>query len=257
MARPLPLTALAVSLTALLVGCNAADRISRIGEAPPLSQIANPNEAPGYRPVSLPMPPPQVAERNPNSLWRAGSRSFFKDLRATRVGDILTVLVTIDEKGRLSNDTQQKRTGSDSSSIGNLFGLQTYLKDIFPEAINSNSTNANNAGNVLSLDNTSTTRGTGNISRQEQINTRLAAVVTQVMPNGNLVIQGRQEVRVNFELRELQLVGVIRPEDVSPSNTIKLEQIAEARVSYGGRGHIMDLQQPRYGSQLLDVILPF
>jgi len=254
---PLRITLVPTLLAALvLTGCSAVDRIQQIGETPKLTQIQNPNDAPGYRPVSMPMPPPLVAERQPNSLWRAGSRSFFKDLRASRVGDIVTVVVSLNEQGRLTNDTRRTRTGSDTAGIGNLFGLQTYLNDIFPEAIN-NTTNNATAGGILDLTSDSAHRGQGQTARTERIETRLAAVVTQVLPNGNLVLQGRQEVRVNYEVRELALAGVIRPEDISPRNTISLDQIAEARVSYGGRGHLTDIQQPRYGSQLLDIIMPF
>lgn len=241
----------------LLAGCNAVDRLSSIGEAPPLTQITNPRDVPGYRPVSMPMPAPLASERQPNSLWRAGSRSFFKDLRAKNIGDILTVVININERGQLSNTTTRGRVSGESSNIGNLFGLQGYLNDIFPEAINNPRGTSTNAANVLSLDGTSNNRGTATVTRTEAITTRLACVVSQILPNGNLVLSGRQEVRVNFEIRELQLTGVIRPEDISPSNTIALEQIAEARVSYGGRGQLTDVQQPRYGSQLLDIVLPF
>jgi flagellar L-ring protein precursor FlgH len=235
---------------AVLGGCNAFDRASRIGEKPELTPIENPIAAPGYKPVSLPMPPPQVAERMPNSLWRAGSRTFFKDLRATRVGDILTVVVTLNENAQLSNSSTRTRTTSEQDAITTLLGFEhQFKKFILPQT----------AGNAPTVNLTGQTnnQGTGAINRTEQINLRLAALITQVLPNGNLVLDGHQEVRVNFELRELRLIGVVRPEDIAPDNTISYDQIAEARVSYGGRGQIDDVQQPRYGMQLLDIILPF
>lgn len=234
----------------LLSGCNAFDRMANIGEKPRLSPIENPMSAPGYRPVSLPMPPPQIAERMPNSLWRAGSRTFFKDLRATRVGDILTVVVNLNESGALRNTTDRARTSTELDNITALLGFEQQLhKFILPNA----------AGNSPSINLSTQTnnQGTGTINRTEQINLRLAALITQVLPNGNLVLDGHQEVRVNFELRELRLLGVVRPEDVAPDNTISYDQIAEARVSYGGRGQIDDIQQPRYGTQLLDILMPF
>jgi len=236
--------------TALLGGCNAFDRLSNVGEKPALTPIENPLSAPGYHPVSLPMPPPQVAERMPNSLWRTGSRTFFRDLRATRVGDILTVVIDMADSGVLSNSSTRTRANSEQDTLTALLGFEhQFKKFILPQT----------AGNTptVNIVGTTSNQGTGAINRSEAINLRLAALITQVLPNGNLVLDGHQEVRVNFELRELRLIGVIRPEDIGPDNTISYDQIAEARVSYGGRGQIDDVQQPRYGSQLLDILLPF
>jgi flagellar L-ring protein precursor FlgH len=236
--------------TALLGGCNAFDRLSRVGEKPELTPIENPLSAPGYKPVSLPMPPPQVAERMPNSLWRTGSRTFFKDLRATRVGDILTVVIDMQDSGVLANSSTRTRTTNEQDVLTTLLGFEhQFKKFILPQT----------AGNAPTVNITGATsnQGTGAINRSETINLRLAALITQVLPNGNLVLDGHQEVRVNFELRELRLLGVIRPEDIAADNTIAYDQIAEARVSYGGRGQVDDVQQPRYGSQLLDILLPF
>ena len=238
-----------VVASALLAGCNAFDRVSRIGEKPELTPIENPLGAPGYKPVSLPMPPPQVAERMPNSLWRAGARTFFKDLRATRVGDILTVVINLNESGQLANSSTRTRTTNEQDVITQLFGFEHQFKHFLSDQATNTPT--------VNLTGKTTNTGTGQIQRSEAVNLRLAALITQVLPNGNLVLDGHQEVRVNFELRELRLIGVIRPEDIAPDNTVSYDQIAEARVSYGGRGQIDDVQQPRYGSQLLDILLPF
>jgi flagellar L-ring protein precursor FlgH len=239
-----------VAAAALLAGCSAMDRIAHIGEQPELSSIENPQTKAGYRPVSLPMPPPLVTERQPNSLWRNGSRGFFKDLRATRVGDLVTVVINLNESGTLQNSTTRTRANTEDNNVLSLLGFQNTISKL--AKVSSAQT-----PNVLDLTSNLSNTGTGSIQRQEQVNLRLAALVEQLLPNGNMVLYGHQEVRLNFEVRDLQLAGVIRPEDIAPDNTINYDQIAEARISYGGRGQITDVQQPRYGSQLLDVIMPF
>ncbi|MEH6755280.1 MAG: flagellar basal body L-ring protein FlgH [Alphaproteobacteria bacterium] len=238
-----------VGLTVALTGCNALSRIATVGAEPPLTQIENPVNRPDYRPVSMPMPSPRPIERNANSLWRTGARAFFKDQRAAAVGDILTVVVNLDDAATINNSTTRARSGTEDASLNAFLGYETSLNRILPEAIN--------PGNLLDTDSSSGSTGAGTISRDEAIRLRIAAVVTQVLPNGNMAIFGRQEFRVNFEARQLQVAGVIRSEDVSSTNTISYDQIAEARVSYGGRGQISDLQQPRYGQQVLDIIFPF
>jgi flagellar L-ring protein precursor FlgH len=250
--RALASLALAATLVALS-GCNALDRVSKIGEQPELSAIDNPQTKPGYRPISLPMPPPQVSERQPNSLWRAGSRGFFKDLRATRVGDLVTVVINFNESGTLQDSTTRTRANTETNNVTSLLGFQNTINRLAKLSGSS----AGQTPNVLDLASNLSNGGTGQIQRQETVNLRLAALVEQMLPNGNMVLYGHQEVRLNFEVRELQLGGVIRPEDIAPDNTINYDQIAEARISYGGRGQITDVQQPRYGSQLLDVIMPF
>jgi flagellar L-ring protein FlgH len=236
-------------LVALLTGCNAWTRMQQIGEAPPLTTIQDPQQQPGYRPVSLPMPQPISAARRPNSLWQAGTRAFFKDQRAAQVGDILTVLIDIDEQAKLQNSTSRSRNGQENLDASHVLGFERNLQRILPSA--------SDPANLARIGATSSTDNKAAIDRNEKIKINVAALVTQVLPNGNLVVQGRQEMRVNYEVRELQIAGVIRPQDISSTNTIPLEKLAEARLSYGGRGQLTDVQQPRYGQQLLDVILPF
>ncbi len=233
----------------LLSGCMTLDRLSQVGEAPPLSSIDNPTAQPGYRPVTMPMPAPIPDTREVNSLWRAGSRSFFKDQRASRVGDILTVIVEIADSAKLENETERKRQNDETLGVPGLFGLEAELGKKLPDAIDPSS--------ILNTTSDLTNKGEGTIDRKEDISTKVAAVVTQVLPNGNLVILGRQEIRINFEVRELTVSGIVRPEDINSVNSITSDKIAEARVSYGGRGHITDVQQPRYGSQVMDILLPF
>jgi flagellar L-ring protein precursor FlgH len=229
----------------LLSGCNAMSRISQIGETPPLTTIQDPQTSPGYKPVSLPMPTPVVTERRPNSLWQTGSRAFFKDQRAAQPGDILTVVISFDNKAQFDNNTQGQRTTQEQDGITNLFGLEKVLP---PQMTPSSLVNVNGITNNQAI---------AEIKREEQVNLNVAALVTQVLPNGDLVVVGHQEFRVNFEVRDLQITGVVRPQDITSTNTVSLDKLAEARISYGGRGQITNIQQPRYGEQLLDILAPF
>ncbi len=229
----------------LLSGCGAFDRLSDIGRPPTMSQIADPTAARDYRPVTMPMPPVQPPPTELASLWRPGSRAFFRDQRAAQVGDLLTVLVNITDNADFENNTTASRTGAESMGIPNLFGLKGKVVSAVTGA-NSLSTNSNNS-NIA----------TGKIARTETMTLRLAGIVTQVMPNGNLVVAARQEVRANSELRVLQVTGIVRPQDITGDNTITHDRMAEARISYGGRGQLTDLQTPRYGQQLMDIVLPF
>ena len=241
--------ALLLATTLALSGCGALSRLSEVGRPPALSPITNPTQDPNWRPVSMPMPRPQLAPTEVNSLWRSGSRAFFKDQRAAGVGDILTVLVNISDTANLANATGATRTGSESEGLPNFLGLETQLPKIISKALDTK--------NLVSSNSTNTNTGTGTIKRNETVTLRLAGVVTQVLPNGNLVVTARQEVRVNSELRELQVSGVVRPQDIASDNTVVHDRMAEARIAYGGRGTLTDLQQPRYGQQILDVLLPF
>jgi flagellar L-ring protein precursor FlgH len=224
-------------------------RLSEVGATPRMTQIQNPTLDPNYRPVSLPMPQPVLEAREPNSLWRTGSRAFFKDQRASRVGDLVTVNITIDDKATMDNRSTRNRDNTENSALSSFFGWETQLGRIFPEAVN--------PASLIDLSAQTSNDGRGVIDRKEQINLKVAAVITQILPNGNMVVHGRQEVRVNYEVRELQIAGIIRPEDISSLNAISYEKIAEARIAYGGRGQISDFQQPRYGQQILDIIMPF
>ena len=239
------LSALALSLAA----CSAADRLKNVGKAPDLTPIENPAMRNEVQTVSLPMPQPETVSYKPNSLWRSGARGFFKDQRAATVGDILTVQIEITDKAEIDNTTERTRSNSEDAGLDNLFGYAQNLDRLLPDEVSNT--------DLVGLDSTSRSRGAGTVDREEKVNLTVGAIVTQILPNGNLVIQGKQEVRVNFEVRELLVAGVIRPEDISNQNTIKHTQIAEARISYGGRGQITDVQQPRYGQQVFDILMPF
>lgn len=239
-----------IAMTTLsLTACGAADRISQIGEKPVMAGIEDPTLQKGYQPVSLPMPAPEVSITQPNSLWASNRKSFFKDQRASQIGDILTVMIEIEDEAQLENETERIRNTAENAGLTNILGYEGSLGQVLPEAVNPASLiNGNSDSNYT---------GEGSIEREEEITLQLAALVTQILPNGNLVIHGKQEVLVNYEKRVLGIDGVIRPEDISISNTINANQIAEARIVYGGEGQLSEIQQPRYGTQLYDIIFPF
>ncbi len=238
-----------LALVLLLPGCGTLTRLSEIGRPPAMTPSSDPTADPAYRPISMPMPRPQTAPAEANSLWRSGSRAFFKDQRAANVGDIVTILVNITDAADFKNQSNEARTGQESLGLPNLLGFEASLPKMLAKALDvKNLVAANSAGSAT---------GTGAIKRNETVTLRLAGVITQALPNGNLAVAARQEVRVNNELRELQVSGVLRPQDIASDNTVRHDRLAEARIAYGGRGQISDVQQPRYGQQLLDVLLPF
>ncbi len=239
----------AVLLALALPGCSTLSRLSEVGRQPQMSKVSDPTTDPNWRPVSMPMPRPQSVPAEANSLWRSGSRAFFKDQRAAQVGDIVTVLVNITDNAVLANQTTATRTGSESLGLPNLFGVESMLPKLITKALD--------VKNLVSSNSANSGVGVGAITRTETVTLRLAGVITQVLPNGNLVVAARQEVRVNAELRELQVSGVIRPQDIASDNTVIHDRMAEARIAYGGRGTLTDVQQPRYGQQLMDILLPF
>ena len=195
------------------------------------------------------MPRPEPALYQPNSLWRTGAKAFFKDQRAANVGDVMTVNIEIDDQASLDKTTERSRTTTETDSASSILGYEQSLGAILPESVDPT--------NLIDIDGSTLNSGEGTIDRSETIQLKIAAVVTQLLPNGNLVIQGRQEIRVNFEVRELYITGVVRPQDISSANTINYDKIAEAGVAYGGRGIISDVQQPRLGTQILDIVYPF
>ena len=228
-------------LSAALCGCGAVDRIEGIGVAPKMAPVGNPADTKLV--AAIPKLPPIT--HDDNSLWQPNAKSFFSDPRASRVGDVITVNVSIADSADLSNSTSRNRTNSDAANLTNFFGLETVL----PKAMN--------PANLVNMGSSNSNVGAGSVNRKESINMTMAALVAQVLPNGNLVIDGHQQVRVNNELRDLQVSGIVRREDITQQNSVKLDQIAEARVTYGGQGTVSDVQQPRYGSQLFDILMPW
>lgn len=229
-----------------LSGCNGGlSHLSEIGHPPAMTRTQDPTRDTSYRPVTMPMPPLQPPPSEVASLWRPGSRAFFKDQRAAQVGDLVTIIVDITDNATMVDNTSAAGTGSESMGMPSLFGFHgkalSHLTS--SSAFSTSSNNSNTAA--------------GRISRNETVTVRVAGTITQVLPNGNFMVVGRQEVRVNSELRELQVTGVVRPQDITADNTVTHDRMAEARISYGGRGQLSILQQPRYGQQLFDAIAPF
>lgn len=242
--------ALMISVTALSA-CNTLQRLSEVGQEPRTSRIDNPVMANNYQPVSMPMPAPLPPSTSANSLWRPGARAFFKDQRASRIGDILTVAVDYaDEKADFNATSETSRDANErTDTVFNLLGFAGQLGKILPDAVDP--TALGNFGSDSYL------KGEGNTTRTDTMKANIAAVITQILPNGNLVIQGRQEYRVNYEMRELTVRGVIRPEDITVDNTIPSEKIAEARITYGGRGNVSDMTHMRWGQEIYEILFPF
>jgi flagellar L-ring protein precursor FlgH len=241
------LAAAALLILSALTGCS---RLLQVGQEPPLSPpgqpepggVAAPSPAAVPRHLALPAPEPAAG-----SLWHPVY--LFSDRRARTVGDILTVVIEIDDEAALRNRTQRARDATEALDMSTLFGIPQEIDEILPGDLS--------LGAGVDISSDSATLGAGQIARDEQIELKIAATVTDVLPNGNLAILGSQQVRVNYELRDLQIAGIIRRQDITRDNTIDYEKVAEARLVYGGRGQVYQLQQPRYGEQVLDIILPF
>lgn len=231
------------------VALNACGRADHFGKPPSFtSNTETPEHVamlwPGLPLTALPQRPVDNA-----SLWSGERQSLLGDRRAIKKGDILTVVIKIDEKAEISNDTSRSRSGSENMGISQLLGLTQRADSRLPAGAS--------LSDAVALDSDSSSKGKGTVKRREKLTLRIAATIVDVLPNGVLSIIGSQELRVNFEMRELSVAGYVRPEDISRLNEVTYDKIASARVSYGGRGQITDVQQPRYGQQILDAILPF
>jgi flagellar L-ring protein precursor FlgH len=233
-------------LALLLLGaCTNAQRLAELGRGPQLAPV----EMPEQTPVTMPMPPVIPPQTEGNSLWRGGSRTFLRDQRAAQVGDVITVLVQIDDRAKLDNSTERSRENSENMGLPHLLGLESRYARLLTRGID--------PANLIDGSSSTRSRGQGAVERTETVTLRIAATVVQSLPNGNMVVTGRQQVRVNSELRDLTVTGILRPQDIASDNTVRHDRLAEARIAYGGRGTVSDVQTPRYGQQLLDIILPF
>ncbi len=232
------------ALIPILLATMACTRLENVGRAPAFNPAETGEEFRAMAGATLP-----AGAGTEGSLWSRDRGSLLGDRRAMQRGDILTVVIEIDDKAEISNSTARSRTGSDSMGIPSLFGLPEAVDKALPEGAS--------LADAVATDSRSNYQGDGSVARKEKLTLRIAATVVELMPNGILRIQGSQEVRVNFELRDLVVSGFVRPEDISRQNAITYDKIAGARISYGGRGQITDVQQPRIGQQIADIVLPF
>lgn len=237
-----------IAMSGLLL-ISACGRMDHFGKPPSFSPTTENSEHVAMLMPGLPLQTQPQRTVDQSSLWSGSPRSLLGDRRAMRKGDIMTVVIEIDEKAEISNDTARSRKGEESMEIPDLLGLPQRLDEKLPDGAS--------MANAVGLGSTSATQGKGSVKRKEKLTLRVAATIVDVLPNGVLAISGSQELRVNFELRELLVTGYVRPEDVSRKNEVTYDKIASARVSYGGRGQLTDVQQPRYGQQILDNVLPF
>jgi flagellar L-ring protein precursor FlgH len=238
-----PVLAVAVGFGLAAGGC--ANNISDFNRQPALSAVGS-----GLLADRVPLPAepaPQPAYRPGNSIWQDASADLFRDPRARKIGDVVTVKISIKDKATMDNNSKRSRDakttmkpkiGYDFQTTGGLAHSGDLSVDVEADAETS-------------------TDSKGGITRSEKIELLIAAVVTGVLPNGNLIVSGSQEVRVNFEVRELSVAGIVRPRDISTDNSIEYDKVAEARISYGGRGRISEVQQPAVGQQLFDLLTPF
>ncbi|MFP5478397.1 MAG: flagellar basal body L-ring protein FlgH [Alphaproteobacteria bacterium] len=237
---------LALICALALAGCGD---LSQVGRAPDFSPLEGSPQHYAMYSADLPEDVAPGTPSDDSSLWAAGSDSLFGDRRAARRGDILTVVIEIDDSASISNSTGRNRSGNVKSGLPEFFGIPQRLNGSLPDGAS--------MAEAVETRSSSTFKGSGNVSRTEQLTLRVAATVVEELPNGVLRIEGQQEVRVNFEMRELIVTGYVRPADISRQNEITYDKIAGARIAYGGRGQITDVQQPTYGQQAADILLPF
>ena len=231
----------------LALAASACGRVADVGRVP---EMTTPHATPEFQAMAEPvLPTGQVRPDSGASLWAGQQLSLVGDRRAGGRGDILTVVIEIDDRAEIQNSSGRSRASSESVGIPQMIGIPQRLDEHLPEGAS--------VAELASAKGASTFKGAGNISRRDKLTLRVAATVIDRLPNGVLHIQGSQEVRVNYEVRELTVSGFVRPTDISRENEIAYDRIAGARISYGGHGQISDVQQPRYGQQLADIVLPY
>ncbi len=238
------------SLMLTVVAVAGCAKLGQVGRAPDFSGLEGSNQHYAlYSGSSLPEDPAPATPTDASSLWTGGNDSLFGDRRAAQRGDILTVVIEIDDSASISNSTGRSRSGQQKSGLTDFLGIPQRIDESLPDGAS--------MAEAYGSKSSSTFKGSGTVARQEELTLRVAATVVEELPNGVLRIEGQQEVRVNFEMRELIVTGFVRPIDISRQNEITYDKIAGARISYGGQGQITDMQQPTYGQQVADIVMPF
>lgn len=251
-------------LPVVLTGCRWGEQLSTLGEPPNMTRIQDPTANPGFVPVTMPLPPMQASARDSNSLWEPGSRAFFKDQRANRVGDIVTATVEVNQAESMKMTPNIKRENKGLLTVGSMMGLENVTNRVFHNSRDKNADGsakhnhlANPNGSLINFDSKPELKGQAEYKVDDNIQFKIACYVVQMLPNGNMVIQGRQEIRLVNELREITIMGIVRREDITASNTVHSNKIAEMRISYGGRGDLSDMQSFPIGQQFLNKVMPF
>ena len=248
MTRKTLLRSLALPLAGLMT-LGACNRVQNIGQTPEMTAPVQTAELEAMANPPLDLPKGPATPDAGASLFASSPTSLVGDRRAQQRGDILTVVIQIDDKAEMQNSSGRSRNAADSVGIDAMAGLPQRLDPMLPEGAS--------LAQLAKAKGASSFKGTGSISRRDKLTLRVAATVVDRLPNGVLRIEGTQEVRVNYELRELTVSGFVRPQDIGRNNEIAYDRIAGARISYGGRGQISDVQQPRYGQQVADILLPW
>lgn len=235
----------------VLTGCNLPQKMAEVGETPQLSHITNPTKVVGYQPVSMPMPPTALPpEGRSPSLWQDGAQAFFKDQRANKVGDIVTVNVLIDQKESIDMKPEISRESKGKTVVNNLMGLEKQAKNLFPKA-------QGGVADWINLSSKPELKSSAKYEVTDKLQFKLAATIVQILPNGNMVLAGRQEVRLVNEVREIMVQGIVRREDISSANAVNQDKISELRIAYGGRGDLSDMQRFPWGQEVLNKVMPF
>lgn len=239
-----------IAFALMLCGCDLPQRLSSIGEAPQLSHIQDPTRLKGYQPITMPMPYGQdtIPSGKTPSLWQTGAQAFFKDQRAYKIGDIITVKVHIDQDESIEMTPTINRQNQGIATYNSMFGLEKAAANAFGAA---------STPNVLNVTSNPQLTGSAKYEVKDKMTFQIAATVVQILPNGNMVVDGRQEMRLVNEVREVMIKGIVRREDISASNTINSEKVSELRISYGGRGDLSDMQSFPWGQQIANKLLPF
>lgn len=229
-----------------LSGCGLLSGIKNATMDPQLSRIENIKKE--DEKVQTPLPKPQEPKINNNSLWQPGAKAFLRDQRASEPGDILTVKVVVNDSAALNNSTSHDRKSSLNTSLTKLAGAETGLGKYIPGIT---------PASVLNTISNPTHAGKGSIKRDETVSLEVAAMVVEILPNGNMYIKGEQEFVVNHELRNVHVSGIIKAADIEPGNIVFSNRIAQARIFYGGEGHIDGAQRQKWGSSLVEALSPF